>query len=268
MNIYSNGEIKEKNLLGDIFEPGFLFGWGLFEALRAYQGKIPFLSQHLNRLNQGISLLSLEAVNVNWEEEIHKLLKLNNLSDAYIRITVYKKRKGTGVLIYTDKFGYYLEEDYQKGFSALISSVKRQGDDICSQVKSLSYLSNRISWLQAQKQKKDEALIFNNQGFLVGGSRSNLFLINENRVTTPKLSSGAFCGITRQEVINIIQGLNISVAEEDIKKDDLFSHSEAFLTSSLMEVMPLVEVEGKSIGNGYPGELTLKILSEYRKLLI
>jgi len=268
MNIYSNGVIKEKDSLGDIFEPGFLFGWGLFETLRAYQRKIPFLDKHISRLNQGITFLSLDLVNINWEAEIDKLLNLNNLSDAYIRITVYKKRKDTGVLIYTDKFNYYLEKDYQKGFSALISSVKYQQDNICSKVKSLSYLANRMAWLEAQKQKKDEALTFNSRMVLTGGARSNLFLVNENKITTPKLSSGAFSGITREIVINIARGLNILVVEEDLEKEDLFSYPEAFLTSSLMEVMPLVEIEGKPVGSGFPGKLTLKILSEYRKLLI
>jgi len=266
MKIYCNGDVIEKDALAEIFEPGFLFGWGVFEPLRTYGNNIPFLSEHIERLNNSLELLGLEKINIDWKKTIRDLLDQNNLEDGYVRLTAYKKRKGIGLLIYVDKFGYYPNEVYGKGFSAIISPYRRCGKNICSQVKSLSYLANRISWLKAQQAKKSEALVLNPKGTLAGGSRSNLFIVKESRVVTPTIDCGAFSGITRGIVIKILKDLDIKIKEDKLSLDDLSSANEAFITSSLMEVMPLVECEGKSIGDGKPGEITLKVLSEYRKI--
>ncbi|MCK4912089.1 MAG: aminotransferase class IV [Candidatus Omnitrophica bacterium] len=267
MKVYDNGEVINKESLADVFEPGFLFGWGIFEVLRAYKGKIPFLNSHIERLDRSLTLLEIGEVDLDWQSIIHNLLVENGLEDAYIRITAYKKRQGVGMLMYVDKFEYYKEDTYKKGFDATVSSHRRCSKNICSQVKSLSYLPNRLAWFGAQKKKKSEALILNPKGVLAGGSRSNLFLIKDNKVITPSIEDGAFCGITRGLVINILEKLNIDLKEGEASLEDLFNCREAFITSSLMEVMPLVECDDKLLGQGMPGEVTLKILEEYRKLL-
>ena len=267
MKIYCNKELKEKDTLEEVFEPGFLFGWGVFETMRAYQGNIAFLDDHAKRLNRGLDLLGIEKVDLNWDETIKNLFKENGLEDAYIRITAYKKRKETGVLIYTDVFGYYTKETYEKGFTAITSSHKRNQDDVCSKVKSISYLNNRLSWFEAQKKKKSEALVLNYQGNVVGGSRSNMFLINNGTAFTPSVKSGAFDGITRKKTIEILDKLGIEVKEKDITTDDILSCEEAFLTSSLLEIMPLVEVDDKKIKDGLPGKITKQIHAQYKELI-
>lgn len=267
MKIYYNGDIVDKSQVAETFEPGFLFGWGLFEPFRAYRRNIPFLKDHITRLNQGLDLVGIEKVEKDWETEIKILLKENELEDAYIRITVYKKRKGVGVLLYVDKFGYYGSKVYEKGFSATVSPHIRCGKDLFSKLKSISYLRNRISWLEAQAKGKEEALVVNPKCFLAGGSRSNLFLVKDKEVFTPRLEDGAFDGITRRAVIDIVKESGLILKEKEFRVEDIYSFEEAFITSSLMEVMPLVEVEDKKIGKGVPGEVTLKILSEYRKKL-
>jgi len=266
MKLYINGQIKE-NQTPEIFEPGFLFGWGVFEPLRIYKGKIPFLENHTKRLNQSLELLGIEKISLDWESILKNLLKENNLEDAYARIAAYKKRKGTGVIIYVANFTYYTPETYNKGFKAIISTHKRDELDIASKVKSFSYLNNRLAWLEAQKQGADEALILNKQGFLVGGARSNLFLVSDKKILTPSLESGAFCGITRNIVIEIAKDSNISLEERGLTPDDAYNASEAFMTSSLMEVMPLIQLDENKIFEGSPGAITLKLLSEYRKRL-
>lgn len=266
MKVYCNGDLCEKEKLEEIFEPGFLFGWGNFEVLRTYKKNIPFLDAHIQRLNSGLEFLGLESVSVNWEEKIKELLDENKLSDAYVRITVYKKRKGTGVLIYADKFGYYTDETYSKGFTAIISPHQRMINDINTKVKSLSYANNRVSWFRAQKKGKSEALVLNHQGFVVGGSRSNLFLVKDNEVITPALSCGAFGGITKQVIFRILKDLDIKIREEKITPEDLYDCEEAFISSALMEAMPLVECEDKLLGEGKPGKITLKVLEKYREL--
>ena len=267
MKIYCNGEVKEKDTLEEIFEPGFLFGWGVFETMRAYQSRVAFLNEHIKRLNDGLDLLGIEKVNLNWDETIRNLLRENKLEDAYVRITAHKKRKGTGILIYTDVFGYYPPEVYKKGFTALISPHKRNQEDICAKVKSISYLNNRLSWFEAQKKKKSEALVLNYQGNVVGGARSNIFLINNGVAFTPSVKSGAFEGVTRQKVIEILGKLGIEVKEKNITLSDMLSCEEVFLTSSLLEIMPLVEVDDKKIKDGVPGKTTKQIHSQYKELI-
>ena len=267
MKVYANGEMVDRQSLKEIFEPGFLFGWGVFEPLRAYQGKIPFLDDHLSRLHNSCRLVGLTVPKIDWPNEVDLVLKENKLSNAYLRITVYKKRKNEGALIYADDFKYYASDAYENGFSAVESSLKRDENDISCRVKTISYLNNRMAWAQAQEKGKDEALMVNLQGNLAGGSRSNLFILKGNTAITPALSQGAFCGITRLKVIKILQDLNYKVQETKITAKDLLKADEAFLTSALLEVMPLVACNADLIGKGAPGETAVLARKEYQKLL-
>jgi len=266
MKVYSNGDLVQREDLKEIFEPGYLFGWGVFEPIRVYGDNISFLDEHIKRLNDGLGLLGLEKASVDFEEEIWKVINANDVEDAYLRLTAYKKRQSTGLLIYADSFGYYTDEVYEKGFTCVVSPHRRNPEDLSSKVKSLSYLQNRVSWLEAQKRKKSEALMLNLNNKVCGGSRSNLFIINDNQLITPPLKSGAFSGITREKVLELAKDLNIEIVERAIENSEINLSSEAFITSALMEVMPLVEFEDKPIGNGKPGSLTNQLLSEYRTL--
>jgi branched-chain amino acid aminotransferase len=267
MKVFHNNQIVEKDSFADMFEPGFLFGWGVFETIRVYGKVVPFLELHIERLNKGIKLLGLEAVDFDFKAKIEELLKLNELDNAYIRITAYKKRKSTGIIIYADKFGYYGSSSYEKGFKAILSPYCRNARGVFSRIKSLSYVENRMGWFQAQKMDKDEALVSNLEGFLVGGARSNLFFVKGAKVITPSLSHGAFPGITKQIMFKVIRDLCLEVKEDVVTTEDLFSCDEAFLTSSLLGVMPLVEYEGRSLGKGVSGEVTRGILSRYKKMI-
>ncbi len=267
MKVYCNGNIIEKERLAKIFEPGFLFGWGVFETLRAYKTRVPFLKEHIGRLNDGLNALGIEEAKIDFKTNIDELLKVNNLEDAYIRITAYKKRESTGIIIYVDKFGYYGQSAYEKGFKAVISPYKRNSQNHFAQIKSLSYLENRMSWYEAQKRNKDEALVLNEKEQLTGGSRSNLFIVKGKEVITPPLAQGAFYGITRKIIISGLKDRQIKISEKEIKLEDLYSCDEAFLTSALLEVMPLVECDNRAIGEGVPGEMSLEILSQYRSRL-
>lgn len=265
MKIYLNGKIEDKEKIDEIFEPGFLFGWGVFEVLRVYKKKTFLLDKHIERLNKSLSLLGIDIPKIDYQNIIAGLLKANNLEDAYLRITAYKKRKETGVIIYVSEFSYYLKETYEKGFSVLIYPQKLYTKTLSFSLKSLSYLEKRLAWFYAQKNKKDESLILNQEGFLVGGSRTNLFLIKKNKIFTPCRDCGIFSGITRDFLIEVIRKeLNFEVVEKKITLDDLKKAEEIFLSSSLVEVMPVGEIDGilKEKSN-----LTLKILNLYRSHL-
>lgn len=265
MKIYFNGRFTEKDTVNAIFEPGFLFGWGAFEALRTYSKKIPFLPEHVQRLNNSLDLLGINKIDVDFRKIIEEALIKNNLDNAYVRITVYKKRSGVGIIVYTARSGYYPESIYKKGFSAVVSQNRIDTASLSFKIKSLSYLEKRLCWHKAQEAKKDESLILNLDGVLTGGSRSNLFLIKNNQAFVPSSECGVFDGITKKIVNRILKDIDIEIIEKKLTLDDLCMADEVFLTSALLEVMPLVEVQGRKISIGKPGEITLKTLLLYRQ---
>jgi branched-chain amino acid aminotransferase len=265
MKVYVNGEFKEKDGFNEVFEPGFLFGWGVFEPLRVYDGKAAFLDEHVSRLNNSCRLLSLDIPKTDWHSEINKLLKENNLTSAYVRLTVYKKRKDTGVLIYMDDFRYYVPAAYDNGFTSIISATRRNENDIACKVKTISYLNNRLAWHEAQGKGKDEALMLNLKGNFTGGSRSNLFLMNNGNLITPTLEDGALCGITRQIVLELASSAGLKVEQRPINEGELYDAQEAFVTSSLLEVMSLVSCNDRFIGTGKPGEITMQLHKKYKE---
>ncbi|MFH1504927.1 MAG: aminotransferase class IV [Candidatus Omnitrophota bacterium] len=257
MKIYLNDKLVEKEGVEEIFEPGFLFGWGVFETLRAYKGRVLFLGEHLGRLRQGLGFLELDYPEIDFKKIIDNLLVENNLSNAYVRITVYKKRKSIGVSIYADEFNYYKEDTYQKGFTVVFSPFIRYSQDPFLKIKSISYVKSRLAWHFAQKQGKDEAIFLNEQGFIQEGSRSSVFFVKDNVVFTPCLECGLLEGVTRNKIIDICKKENIKIVEGEFKKEDFLSADESFITSSLMEVMPI----------GSTGALTKKIHSHYKNLI-
>ena len=266
MEIWLNGEIVNNTHCPDILEPGFMFGWGVFETLRVYAKKPAFLDEHIARLKEGAEKIFLDFPSLDFAEVIEKLLKANKLSDAYCRLSLFKKRKSTGTLVYIAPFNYYPPQDYQEGFRAIISPAPKFSRGLLSGVKPLSYLESRLAWKIAQDKGKQEALFLTEEGFLAEGSRTNIFFSDGSYLYTPSLECGILAGITRQKVISLAQELGIKVKEGKFRLNDLLAAKEAFLTSSLMEVMPLVEVEEKIIGAKTPGQISLKLLSAYRSL--
>ncbi|MBL7132214.1 MAG: aminotransferase class IV family protein [Candidatus Omnitrophica bacterium] len=268
MKAYLNGDMQETKNIGDILEPGYLFGWGVFETLRIYNGKAAFLEEHIERLKEGCEKILLDFPDVSFKEKIDNLLKENKLADAYCRITLFKKKASTGVLIYVEPFSHYKGDDYQNGFKAIISSFVKNSKNPLNKVKATSYLENRLAWKMAQERGRHEAIFLNEEGFLAEGSRANLFFIKGERIYSPSLECGILNGITRRKVIGVIKKKGSFLKEDKFKLKDLLSCDEAFLTSSLMEVMPLVEVDGQPIKNGKPGEITQIIHQGYQKLIL
>lgn len=267
MKVFLNGSIVEADTIEDILEPGFLFGWGVFETLRVYNGSVSFLKEHLSRLKDGCGKISLAFPKLDFKKHINILLKENALRDAYCRISTFKKRASTGTIIYVAPFSYYTPADYQKGMTAIVSSFARNSKHPLVSVKAISYLENRLAWQKAQDKGKDEALFLNEKGYLTEGSRTNLFFIKNKTVYTPSLDCGMLDGITRRKAIAVIQRKKINLKEGYFRLNALLSCDEAFLTSSLMEVMPLVEVNGRPLGTGKPGLMTHVIHEGYQELI-
>ncbi|UCC94396.1 MAG: aminotransferase class IV [Candidatus Omnitrophota bacterium] len=247
MKVYLNGAFIDKEDIEELLEPGFLFGWGVFETLRVYNKRVAFLEEHLTRMKRGLEFLGLECPNIDFKAAIQRLLGENNLSDAYLRIAVFKKRKSIGVVIYGAEFTYYKEDAYKKGAKIIFAPSFRCSQDPYLAIKSISYVKSRHAWFHAQRQGKDEAIFLNEKGFIQEGSRSNIFFIKDKDFFTPSHRCGLLDGVTRKVVIDICKDEGYRVAEGEFTKEDLLSADEAFLVSSLMEVMPISEIDGCSL---------------------
>ncbi len=251
--IFLNG----KFLSGDeakisVLEPGFLYGWGLFETMRAYHGRIICFDAHLERLRKSAGALGIECPysSAKLKEIILRLVRISGLGDANVRVTLWKREKGTDILARAKKYQSYSLREYKKGFYACISRFRQNEDSCLAQLKTTNYLLYRLAYLEAAKKGFDEALILNQRGYLAEGSRSNLFFAKGKELFTPSLRCGCLGGITRKAVFDLAGKYNIRVFEGNFTVSDLSSADEAFLTNSLMGIMPLASLEGRRIGRG------------------
>jgi len=283
--IYLNGRLipRSKAKLSP-FDHGFLYGYGLFETMRAYQGHIFRLDRHLARLRRSAQSLGLTHSILHVVEGKQSLetacmatLEVNKLKDARLRLTV---SAGEGdmtpdpgtcsnptVLVTTRNLVPLPPEKYESGFKAGLSSLRRNSQSPLSRLKSTCYIENILARMAARVAGCDEAILLNEQGYLAEGSTTNIFLMNNGELITPSLESGVLPGITREAVLEIARAANIKTMERQLELKELIEAEEAFVTNSILELMPLTWFEGKPIGTGKPGQLTRKLLAAYRKLV-
>ena len=283
--VYLNGSLVPRSQARvSVFDHGFLYGYGLFETMRAYNGTIFLLERHLQRLRHSAEVIgfSSELVDIDLSKACIETLKANDLQDARLRLTLSRGElesfpgssdSGTPTVVVTARsYSPLPEPTYQKGFRAVVSSPRRCRQSTLSGLKTTNYLTSVLARIEAEKAGFDEALLLNEQGFLAEGSVSNLFLVNSSGLVTPSPGSGILPGITRAVVMELAAALGISVTEGAIGLEALEQADEAFLTNSVMEIMPLVEVRDNSgkvitIGSGKPGELTKRLMTAYREMV-
>ena len=277
--VYINGNLVP--LSQTVISPldyGFLYGYGLFETMRAYGGFVFRLDKHLNRLSGSGGRLGIPAITAGLKEAVTATLQANKLSDARIRITVSIGEGGIApdtrqcqkptVLVMAEHYEPPPERVYRTGFKAIVSSLVRYSRSPLSIIKSANYLENMLAKQEAAAAGADEAIRLNEKGFLAEASMSNVFLIADGKLMTPPLESGILPGITREAVIELASRLGISTIERDIPIEELFRAQEAFLTNSLIEVMPLTEIDGKPVASGKPGLITERLRTAYRNLVL
>ena len=280
MNVWRNGKIiPEEEARVSLLDYGFLFGYGVFETLRTYKGNIFRLARHLRRLRDGARALdiSLDLRDEEIEKGIYKTMLKNDLDDAYIRITLWKGKGEAGLrpetcreanlAIITRPFTPYSSRLYKEGMKAVIVSTRRGEGSPVSGLKSLNYLSSIIARTEARKKDAEEALLLNHKGNVACGAVSNVFLVSDDVVKTPVLEAGVLNGITREAVIELCRGNAIDAREESVSLGELKSADEVFLTNTLMEIMPLAEIDGQRIKGGAMGRITRKISFLYRELV-
>ncbi len=277
--VYLNGcLIPHSQAFTSALDYGFLYGFGLFETMRAYRGQVFRLEHHLSRLAHSAEILGLPVRALALKGAVADTIQANQLSEARIRITV---SIGEGamppdpstcnkptVLIVAEHYQPYPEQVYQKGFRAVVSSIRRNSQSPLSRLKSANYLESILARQEARAAGVDEALCLNEKGLLAEASMSNIFLVSDGILRTPGQESGILPGITRQTILELASQLGINTLEQDIRLDELSQTQEAFLTNSLIEVMPLTEIAGKPVGSGRPGPLSRRLMEAYKKLVL
>jgi branched-chain amino acid aminotransferase len=256
---------------------GFLYGYGLFETMRAYSGRIFHLKKHLARLSRSAKLLGIDLESIpDLEKALYNTLQANNLSHARIRLTLSGGEgepvpdlfiRAPTVLIVARSYTPYPRQVYEQGFKAIVSRIRRNTQSPASAIKSLNYLDNLLARQEAKLAGADEAILLNEHGFLAEGSMSNIFLVSDNALLTPSEDSGILLGITREVVLELAPSLDIKTTERKIALKELLQADEAFFTNSLIEIMPLTQVDEQNIGSGRAGAVTQRLIAAYKELV-
>ncbi len=277
--VYLNGSLMPRSQASiSVLDYGFLYGFGLFETMRAYGGHVFRLDSHLSRLACSAEILGLPIEALDLRGAVMDTIQANKLSDARIRITISIGEGGMvpdpstcekpTVLIMAGHYKPYPKQVYEKGFRGVVSSIRRNSQSPLSRLKSTNYLESMLARQEARAAGVDEALCLNEKGLLAEASMSNVFLVAEGTLKTPAQENGILPGITREAILELATQLGINTLEHDIRLDELFQAQEAFLTNSLIEVMPLTEMDGKPIGSGKPGPITKRLTAAYKELVL
>ncbi len=252
-------------------DQGLLYGYGLFETMRVYGGRIFALEDHLQRLLiSGDQLGIVKGLSINdLGRAAGEYVDENQLDSGALRLTLTKGDPNRGIcpaVVLSSRELTYFPGDYEQGFSATISHVRRNQTSPLVYHKTLNYLDNLLALKAAREAGMREALLLNTNGLLTEGTLSNLFFVRRGVIHTPAVSCGLLDGIARRTVTDLAATRGYKLVEGEYVPDDLLSANEAFLTNSLMEVMPLVKVGGNPIGDGKPGRVTGDLLERYKAL--
>lgn len=278
--VYLNGDfIPAEEARISPFDHGFLYGYGLYETCRSYNGVIFRLAQHLKRLLRAAELLGLDATisSIGLESTCLELLKVNKLENARIRITV---SAGPGdiipeslsgscstVFIAARKLVLPAPDIYKQGYQVFTSNCRRNSRSLLAQIKSTCCLESLLALQEANARGGDDVIILNEKGMLTEASTANIFLVKNGVLETPTCDSGALPGITGEVVGELAQAMGIRVVRKEIPGVGLSSADEVFRTSSILEIIPITRVDGKPVGNRKPGPITNKISLAYRELV-
>ena len=280
IKIYLDGEfVNEENAKVSVFDHGVLYGDGIFEGIRAYNGRVFKLKEHVDRLFSGARAIMLEPP-VNKEEMqeiVLETLRQNNLRDAYIRLVITRGKGDLGLdpdkcprpTLFCIAAGIqmYPEELYQKGMEVVTVPTRRNAPEACNpQMKSLNYLNSILAKLEAKLAGVEEAIMMNNEGYVAEATGDNIFIVRGGELITPPAFLGILEGITRNSVMELAAKKNIPVKEGIFTRYDIYSAQECFLTGTAAEIIPVVKVDGRIIGDGKPGPITTALIKDYREL--
>ncbi len=280
MKIYIDGAFYADNEAKiSVFDHGLLYGDGVFEGIRFYNGRVFRLKEHLDRLYDSARAICL-TVPLTQDEMTRAVLesiRQNQLRDGYIRLVVTrgvgdlglnpKLCKKATVIIIAANITLYPAELYQNGLEVVTCATRRVSPSALSPaVKSLNYLNNIMAKIEAMQAGAGEGLMLNDQGYVAECTGDNIFVIKNGAISTPPISAGALRGITRQVVIDIAAEFGMPVSEENMTRYELYIADEIFLTGTAAEVIPVVKLDSREIGDGRPGSLTARFIARFREL--
>lgn len=280
LKVYINGQLYDKeDAKISVYDHGLLYGDGVFEGLRAYGGKVFRLREHLDRLWQSARAICL-AIPMTKEElakAVNDTLAANQLKDAYIRLVVTRGAGALGldpnrtsnpqVIIITDHVALYPKELYENGLEIVTSStIRNHPQALSARIKSLNYLNNILAKIEGLQAGCQEALMLNHLGHVAECTADNIFLVRGGQVYTPPLDAGILDGITRTAVIEVAREGKFLVHEVTLTRHDVYTADECFLTGSGAEVIPVIKVDNRTIGDGQPGPVTRELTKRFHEL--
>ena len=281
LQIYIDGQFYPKSKAKvSVYDHGFLYGDGVFEGIRAYNGIVFKLLEHVDRLYRSAHAIALNIPLTKQEmtQAVLETLRKNQMSDAYIRLVVSRgvgdlgldprKCPKASVIVIADTIRCKAVDAQETGITTIFSWVKRNPVDATThEIKSLNYLNSILAKLEANAYGVDEAMCLESNGYIAEGVGENVFIVRNGELFTPPTSTGALSGITAEVVVGIAAKLGIKVTVTNLTPFMLFTADEAFFTGTAMEMTPIREVNKRVIGDGKPGLITKKLMAEFQKVI-
>src|SRR5881397_2022442 len=280
MKIYVDGKYyDQKNAKISVFDHGLLYGDGIFEGIRAYNGQVFKLTEHIDRLFHSAKAILLKIPLPHGEivRAVIETCRRNRIRDGYIRLVVTRgagtlglnpnRCKNPSIIVIADKIQLYPAELYERGMEIItVPTTRNLHSALNPAIKSLNYLNNILAKIEANNAGCEEAIMLNAEGFVSECTGDNVFILKEGRLFTPPLSAGALYGITRRVVMEIAEESGIAVSESNLTRYDLFNADECFLTGTGAELVPIVKIDGRVIGEGKRGTVTTRLVTQYHAL--
>lgn len=278
--IYCNGVfVPEEEAKVSVFDHGFLYGDGIFEGIRAYHGRVFKLEDHLKRLYESAKSIQLNIgiSKEEMQEVILETLRKNGLKDAYIRLVVSRGKGDLGldpakcprasIFCIAAQIKLFEQTMYEQGLDVKTVAIRRNNpDSLNPRIKSLNYLNNILAKIESTQAGAIEAIMLTQDGYVAEGTADNIFIVRDGVLITPPLSAGILEGITRGSVLQLASLLKIEAREELFTRHDLYISDECFLTGTAAELIPVIKVDGREIGDGVPGEVYKQLLVAFRDL--
>ena len=281
MKIYINGKFYDKdNAKISVFDHGLLYGDGVFEGIRSYNCRVFKLNEHIDRLFESAQsiMLKIPLTKEQLIKAVLSTLRANKLDNAYIRLVVTrgvgdlgldprKCNQGATIIIIADKVALYPQEFYRRGLVIVtVPTVRNLPEALNPQIKSLNYLNNILAKIEAANAGCDEAIMLDSLGYVAECTGDNIFVVKNGHLYTPPQCMGTLRGITRDSILEIARKNKIPAHEHVITRHEVYISDECFLTGTAAEVIPVVKVDGRVIGQGKPGKLTLNLMKKFKEL--
>jgi branched-chain amino acid aminotransferase len=281
MKIYIDGKFYDKEqAVISVFDHGLLYGDGVFEGIRVYHGKVFKLSDHITRLYASAKAIALTIPlkKKEMEKAVLEAVRINRKKNSYIRLVVTRGEGTLGldpvhcgkptIIIIVADIQLYPEELYKKGVKIITASTRRMPPECLDpRIKSLNYLNNILAKLEARRSGAMEALMLTTEGLVAECTADNIFIVKSGRLLTPHPCKGALDGITMRTVFEIAKARGVECSETDLSQYDLYTSDECFITGTGAELVPVIEIDSRAVGDGRPGPLTLTLIEDFRGLV-